>query len=802
MKKFFLSAMMLTTLFGASQAQIVREDSFSHLSLRFNTPDAVVDAEELGGSKYAVLNIDGYAYSGAIGSPALPVYTDIIVVPFCSEMKVSVSNAVYDTLNANVNLAWMPLQPSRSKSDTSALRVVYNENVYNTDAFVSMPLAKVEELGIARDRRLARLTFSPVSINPVTGQYVVCRQADITVTYVGADSAATMEHFERYYTPAFSVGSTLNSLVSAKAVRTSAPVRMVVVNPVSLNCAAINNFVKWKRRQGYIVDRVTYGAGDITTNTELANYLKELYTNATTAEPAPTYIVLIGDNEQLPAFDSQLPDPPSSWWGSSGNANDHITDLYFATWTPNDILPDCYQGRLSATNTTTVGNIINKILLYETYAFSDDAYLAKAILVSGVDQGRSSDQAYKYCDPTMDYAARYYINVDNGFVNVKYYKNNTNHAPVGGLVAVTGSSNASNAAADLRTLYNDGAGWVNYSAHGDWDCWHKPNFSVSNVNSMTNSGKPMVMVGNCCLSNKFDQSVCFGESLLRKGDNAGAVAYIGATNSTYWNEDFCWSVGIRTNISNTMDATYNSSRLGVYDRMFHTHGETFANYAITAGAMVFFGNMSVDAMATTSGVTPSYDNSNKYYWEIYELMGDPSMMPWLGRAQELSGIYVAYPEDQSSPCEVSVLTVPYAYVALRDTVETNTANQLIGAAFADAEGVATITIDDCTGLAGTVFSVTAQGYKPFFYNYNTLGVKDVADANEVSLYPNPATSQCVVAADGMQKVSLLDSRGCLVGVYAAADGKCTIDLQMLPRGVYFVQVQAANSLSAKKLVVK
>jgi hypothetical protein len=780
MKKTILSALVLTTFIAASQAQTVKEDSFSRLSLSFSTPDVVFDEVSLVDSKYTTLNLDGYIYDGAIGSPALPVLSNFIVVPFCSDMKVTVSNAVYDTLQSNANYNWMPLQPSRSKSDRSPMVVQYDENVYNTDAFVSMPLAQIEEVGIARDRRLARIVFSPVSVNPVTGQYVVCRKADVTVTYVDADSAATVEYFQRYYTPAFSFGTTLNSLVNPKSVSTATPTRMVVVVPSNLSSTTVTSFIKWKRRQGFIVDKVTYGLGDFTSNTAIADYLKELYTNASNAEPAPTYLMIIGDHNQIPAFNGTV---------SADEA--HVTDLYFVSWTASDNIPDCYQGRISATTKDAVATILNKILLYEQYGFADDSYLSKGILVSGVDE--NSHQTYTYCDPTMDYAARFYINANNGFNTVYYYKNNTDFNPAPEVVTITGSSQSSSATSELMALYNAGAGWVNYSAHGFWNSWYLPELTVQRANSLSNNNKPMFMIGNCCLSSKFDEHICLGEALIRRTNNAGAVAYIGATNTTYWTEDFYWSVGVRANISNTMNTNYMSDKLGMYDRLFHTHDEGFSDYAITAGAMVFYGNMAVQGATRLSS-----NNSKKYYWEIYELFGDPSMMPWLGQARDLTEFSVRSKVDGSGKCAVTINTVPYAYVALRDTVE----NKLLGADFANSMGVAKVTINDCETLSNTLISVTAQGYKPFFYADPTLDIDKASGASAISLYPNPATSQCTVAATGMQSARLLDSRGSLVGVYTAVDGNCTIDLKSLPRGIYFVQVQTPGNVTAKKLVVK
>ena len=306
------------------------------------------------------------------------------------------------------------------------------------------------------------------------------------------------------------------------------------------------------------------------------------------------------------------------------------------------------------------------------------------------------------------------------------------------------------------------------------------------VNSMANNNKPMFMIGNCCLTNKFDQSVCFGEALLRKGNNGGAVAYIGGTNSTYWDQDFYWSVGIRNGINNTMNATYDPSNLGIYDRLFHTHGESRNNQAITAGAIVFYGNSAVHASGSSD------NNMKKYYWEIYELMGDPSLMPWLGPASDLTEF-----SYERSASVVQVTTVADAYVALVDTATHN----LVAAAYANS-GTANLTVPEDVNLGACSFVVIAQGYKPYFsVEMQPLLNLDKVDA-EFSLYPNPASDRCTVVADSIATVVLLDNRGTVVSTFKPAGNTCDIDLSALPRGIYFVQVQTADNMSARKLVVR
>lgn len=782
MKRYsFLIALFSITV--ATQAQQLIVDTFDSLVVRYTTPTPSVVDVTLAGEKYGLITLDGYHADGEVGAPSLPVTTATIVVPISNDYEVVVRNARYDTIhNFMASQRVAPQQPSRSKSDTIAHAPVIDELLYATDALYGHRMAQVLYQGIARDRAYATLAFSPLRVNPVNGDVVVCREADVVVRYQGVDKEATIDRYQRYHTPAFSLGTTLNKLFSSKENFSNSPLRLTIVAKASLRCGALVNLANWKRQQGMMVDIVYYDEQGLSGNTAIANYIKTLYTSATTTAPAPTFLLLVGDHEQLPAFDSRV--QRSSYYDPD---NDHITDLYFTTWTDNDILPDCYYGRFSATDTTTLANIVNKTLLYETYAFNDDAYLAKATLISGVDRGRTSDNAYTYADPTMDYIASTYVNAANGFSTIYYYKNNTDHAPTG--VTVTGSTQESASATALRNRYSEGLGWINYSAHGGETEWSEPEFNNTQVNRMGNSGKPSFMIGNCCLSNHFQTATCFGEALLRRANNAGAVAYIGGTNSTYWTEDFYWSVGVRSNIYNTMDATYNSQHLGTYDRLFHTHGESFTDWATTAGAMLVYGCTAVNSASSSS--TSSVMKT--YYWEIYELMGDPSLMPWLGTAS-VAPFQCSYNDNCAT-----VTTAPYAYVAVVDSAS----NELKASAFADANGNVTLCVASEEVTPTTHFTVTAQGYKPLFATYQptTVGISQL-DAAAIRIAPNPATTACRVQGEGLRQVTLLDIAGRTILSTQASDDNATISLNGIHSGIYLVKVLTTAGTHVEKLIVK
>ena len=699
MKKYLFAAAIISIFnfqFSISHAQRVVTDNWQQLQVEFAPGDLQIGKVSLCGETFSTIAFDGYQPSlDNYGAPALPVFSRLIEVPLDADFEVSVSDAVYDTLPA-LDYRLVPVQLPRSKSDTTEQKLFILHEVYSQNAFIGQREALVEAVGIARDRRLARLQFSPVRYNPVTGQLIVCRHATVTVTYQGADEQASLALFERYYSPAFNSGAKpLNSLYP-KAVRTTAPVRMVIVAN-SMFRGYLDDFVNWKRRKGFLTDIVyTDNTSVGTTTTSIAAYLKGLYDNATTASPAPTYVLLVGDVAQLPTFDAQITSPSS----------DHVTDLYYTTWTTGDHLPDCHYGRFSAQNVSQLTPQVQKTLMYEQYTFDDPTFLDRAVMVAGVDAGNAGDNGYTYGDPAMDYAITNYVNGTHGWSQVMYFKNDLSIVPACTTNVTMGSSASSNSAL-VRSYYNQGAGFINYTAHGGSDGWGTPNFGNTHVNQMTNYRKFGLMIGNCCLTNKFEVSTCFGEALLRKDEYAGAVGYIGGSNSTYWTADFIWAVGVRSSIGPSMSMAYNASNLGVYDRTFHTHNESYANWCTTQGSMVMQGNMAVESSSQSS-------NYKHYYWEIYHLMGDPSVMPYMTQASTMPLAVQSVITYGTSTLNVSA--APYAYVALTDTVT----GTLIAAAYANASGSATLTLPSNLAVNTYLLAASAQQYRTAFQTIRVI----------------------------------------------------------------------------------
>ncbi len=111
--------------------------------------------------------------------------------------------------------------------------------------------------------------------------------------------------------------------------------------------------------------------------------------------------------------------------------------------------------------------------------------------------------------------------------------------------------------------------------------------------------------------------------------------------------------------------------------------------------MVYAGNLAV-----TEG-TPG---SAEYYWEIYCVMGDPSVSVYLGVPEVLTASYQdMIPIGSTS---ITVSTEPYAYVG----VVLN--SELKGSAIADVTGEAIVPLENLSTQGIAHITITKQNYQP------------------------------------------------------------------------------------------
>jgi len=643
----------------------ISQNSYTKLNFSNSFEKLTYKTVKTGQGMFTELTIPEYGNSITIGDPKLPMLKKIIEIPVGATPTVNIVSYTvkdYKLSDYGIQDKLIPSQPSVSKDPRKTLPdFKYNKSTYEADQFNTGDLVTVDVLGMMRGERLARLNIAPVQYNPVTNTIRVYNDIVVEITYPGADVAQTISMKKNSYSLYFESmfdNQLLNykPVIAAKDTMTKYPVKYVIVADPMFQ-TALQPFIQWKTKKGFtVVEAYTNNAAVGTTTTSIKSYLQGLYNAGTASDPAPSFVLFVGDVAQVPAF--------------TGNAGTHVTDLYYCEYT-GDYLPEVYYGRFSATSVSELQPQIDKTLEYEKYLMPDPSYLNQCVMIAGQDPTNGP----LYGDGQINYGTTTYFNSAHGLTSHTY------------LFAVSGSS-----ASQIISDVSSGVCMANYTAHGSPDGWANPSFGVADVATLANNHKYPLMIGNCCLSNKYDDAVCFGEALLR-ASGKGAVGYIGGSNSSYWDEDYWWGCGYKTVVVNP---TYNASTLGAYDRTFHDHGELFGEWYASQDQMIFAGNLAV---------TQSGSSSAEYYWEIYCLMGDPSLMIYYGVPPALTATYS--PLIPLGSTSFTVNTEPYAYVAV------SMGGVLYGAALANASGVAVVPLAAISAPGTADVVATKQNRSPF-----------------------------------------------------------------------------------------
>lgn len=667
----FLGISQKISLSGNSNEFVVHQTDDQ--SFRFSNAVSSVSAQEINTKQgiFSQLRVHGYNHSNEAGAPMLPVLKKLIEVPYDAEFEIRFNNLSYETLNLSdfdINTLIFPAQPPVSKSDdVEKLPFVFKNEIYETNDWYGQELVRVIDLGEMRGVRMARLEIAPFMYNPVSGQLQAMISFDCEIQFKGANYLRTNAEKSRVYSPWFEasfrqlINHTLpgDYMDAGEALIDVAPITYIIVADRMFE-DAIQTFIQWKTEKGFrVVEAYTDDPAVGSSTTSIKSYLKNFYQNPPEGFHPQSFVLIVGDVAQIPAFN-----------GATGS---HVTDLYYCEYT-NDIFPECFYGRFSANNLIQLQPQIDKTIQYEKYTFPDASFLDEVVMIAGAD----ASHQLTWGNGQINYGTQYYFNASHGITSHTYLQ----PEPSGGNYSVS-----------IRQDISNGVAYANYSAHCSASGWANPSFTISNISALTNFHQYPLMVGNCCLSAKFE-GTCFGEEILR-APLKGAVGYIGGSNNTYWDEDFWWGVGLE-NIS--ANPTYNANHLGAYDRTFHDRsGITTNDWFVTQGQMVSAGNLAV---------SQSGSSRKNYYWEIYHLMGDPSLMVYFSQAPQISASFPAIMPLAAESFTIN--TEPYAYVAISKE------GVLHGAALANATGVAEILLDPITEPGEADIVITGQNLKPYF----------------------------------------------------------------------------------------
>lgn len=633
----------------------------SEISYRAGNPGFINITDPTG--RYVRMTLPGHHLTSETGKPELPVYSWLVEVPDGMEITVTLTDVTSErirlTEHSYTDVEIFPAQPARTKNEAQDDRVtVKDRKSYVSAETLRHDTVTVTHEGTFRGRRLAGIALYPAFYNP-GGKYVDL----ITSLKIDIGYKPTPSKGEEVSDPGFSKGSySSDTYIPGYSDR---PVHMIIVTD-SLFREQIEPLTRWKMLKGIETTVIYKGPGPADT---VYKYLKkdisELYFDLQSRGIPVHYLLIAGDPAIIP----------------TSRDTKNVSDLYYGEFDGDgDFIPDLFIGRLPASDTAQMSGMVRKIIDYETFRYGpENEFWAGALATAGNAPGFEL-----YMNGQVSYLYNNYLGRDTSLNAIRWLYP---EAPLKD--------------DSLRTVFNNGLSFLNYTGHGEATGFSDPVFKTSAVKDLTNGNAYPLIIANACRTAQINVASCFGTAMVTTPDK-GAIGFIGCTNDSFWSDDFFWSVGPGTP---GLEITYATSGIGAFDRLFHTNGEQPGDWYHTMGQINFSGNMSVSA---------STSPRKKYYWETYILLGDPSLSPFIGRPDTFE---IDLPDR--IPKELTALSFfakPFAYAALSDF------DTLWDARHVSPSGNVSLTIPE--GIKDScLLVITGQNMLPW---YKTLYFGDVA----------------------------------------------------------------------------
>jgi hypothetical protein len=528
-------------------------------------PGCMVRLVVAGDTLFCQLGGEGYGHPATIGLPDLPILRRDVEIPWGATVSVRVESVKFTDLTpAELGLERLyPLQPPTPKLQGAEVPFEIDSSFYaSTALYPAYPVA-LGEVYVVRGHRVQPVEFWPVGYNPGTNTIRLYQEIKITIAWTGEDMDQTVLLADRYASPVFEQ-RLAHQILNYNQGRP--PAHSANGTPVGYLIITADSYYSAMLP---FADLKSSRGFDVTM-TKLSqipattnSQIKNYIQNAYDTWPVPpSYVLLVGDTDTIPGWSSV----------SAGE----VTDLYYGTMDGgNDWHPDIGRGRFPVRSATQATQMVDKYLVYANLT-GDEPWVKRASFVATCDR-------WQVAEGTHNYAINSYTQPEG------YTGSFPDPNQPGGdkLYCVTYGANL----AAMQSSFNAGRAMIIYSGHGSTTGWEVGSYGQANVRALTNGNMYPFVASHACVSGDYAVAEVFGETWVLE-PNKGALVFWGSSDSSYWDED------------------------DVLERvMFDT---LFAGTKASA-------DVTTMTDAGLAGVEAAYPDSARYYWETYNILGDPAV---------------------------------------------------------------------------------------------------------------------------------------------------------------------------------
>jgi hypothetical protein len=702
------SASQITTgqpgdAFGYPEVSLLTSNA-NEVIFEVNFPGMVAKNVVKEGMTYQTLFMPGGGKTHNLGWAELPTFGRFITAPKEAEPQIEVLEYTAQTLSG-YNVYPAQEQPV-DKAGTPEPEFIKDEDFYQQNEFYPDRMVFAEEPKIIRGCPVSLFILFPVQYNPATKELRVYSYMRVRVSFVGGtgvfiDPAHRSPYFEPLYQNILLNYSSLGTppLLGGK---TDTGCDYLIITHPDFQAWA-ESLALWKNLSGISTwVKSTSETGSDTGS--IRSYIQNAYDTWT---PPPSFVLLIGDAEFVPVF-YRTTHPYEGY--KTG------TDMYYSTVDGYDWFPDIYMGRISVDTPEEVEAVMNKVLNYQRNPIATPVSFYNNALVSAYFQDE---------DPQDGYADRFFLQtsevirdflVSQGYdvercytktegSNPQYYYFGDPLPP--GLTWDCDSIHISNA-------INNGVFIVNHRDHGGCDKWKHPEYTVSNIDGLSNGAKLPVVFSINCKTGHFDnetdaselgtpaESIYFCEVFQRKA-NGGAVGIFGHTRVSYsgYNDELC--KGLYDGIWTNFDPSYPNlgSTHPIYTPMFRM------------GMVLNFAKFWVyDKYYLTNGAGYPWGSSysaTKVTFEMFHYFGDPTTEIWTSSPETLN---VAHSDTIFSGPSVVSVTATSMGAPVESVLVCLMNDEIYERDYTDAQGE--VTISCSTTIEGSLhITATKHNHRPY-----------------------------------------------------------------------------------------
>ena len=450
------------------------------------------------GTKHVFYKIPGSIWLMERGMPQLPTDRQSIIIPDLAATNFSILETSFEIIET------LPVMPSKGhftrNIDPDSVPFVfddfYSENRWYPEHNISLDVPYV-----VRDLRGQTIQFYPMQYNPAESKIKICRR--IVLEVYTDPNGIIINPFERVK-PFEGITKEFNDIYRTLFMNygygnydytTLEETGRLLIIYASDYASNVTPFYNWKVERGLPTLLAEYPAQTGSGSAAIKTYIQNLYDSP----DGLTFIVLVGESNQVPTLYGQYEGAPS--------------DPCYVKLAGNDAYPDAFISRLSPSSTGNLDYVLWKMIRYEKFPDTGpnaDWYLKGTGVAS--DEGDPPDWQRANWLRDMLMNNMYFTEVDQ--------------------IYDPGATSA-----QVTNALNDGRSVLNYLGHGSGTSWSTTGFSVSNIHQLNNGYKNPFIIDVACTNGDFTISECMEEAWIRAGDlqdPKGAISAYGASTLASW----------------------------------------------------------------------------------------------------------------------------------------------------------------------------------------------------------------------------------------------------------------------------